>query len=44
MAGFVQIIELQTSRIDEVDTLIESRRSGGPPKFHNLDIRRVEHR
>lgn len=28
MAGFVQIIEMKTSRIDEVDALIEEIRSG----------------
>jgi hypothetical protein len=31
MAGFVQIIELKTSRIDEMDALIEERRSQGGP-------------
>jgi hypothetical protein len=35
MAGFVQIIELQTSRIDEIEALLESMRArregqGGP--------------
>jgi hypothetical protein len=30
MAGFVQIIEIQTSRIDEVDALLEELRSQGP--------------
>jgi quinol monooxygenase YgiN len=33
MAGFMQIIELQTSRIDEIEALLESmraRRQGGP--------------
>ena len=29
MAGFVQIIEFKTSRIEEVEALIESRRSDG---------------
>ncbi len=31
MAGFVQIVEIQTSRIDEVEALIEEMRSGGRP-------------
>ncbi|HEV2810122.1 MAG TPA: hypothetical protein VGV93_06975 [Acidimicrobiales bacterium] len=31
MAGFVQIIEIKTSRIDEVDALIEEIRAGGGP-------------
>ena len=31
MAGFVQIIEIKTSRIDEVDALIEEMRAGGGP-------------
>ena len=31
MAGFVQIIEIKTSRIDEVDSLIEEMRAGGDP-------------
>lgn len=31
MAGFVQIIEIKTSRIDEVDSLIEEMRAGGGP-------------
>jgi len=31
MAGFVQIIEIKTSRIDEVDALIEEMRSRGGP-------------
>jgi hypothetical protein len=31
MAGFIQIIEIKTSRIDEVDSLIEERRAGGGP-------------
>lgn len=31
MAGYVQIIEMKTSRIDEVDSLVEEvRASGGP--------------
>jgi quinol monooxygenase YgiN len=35
MAGFVQIIEIQTSRIDEIEALVESMRArreaqGGP--------------
>ena len=29
MAGFVQIVEIRTSRIDEVDALVEERRRGG---------------
>lgn len=31
MAGFVQIVEIKTSRIDEVDALIEEMRVGGGP-------------
>jgi hypothetical protein len=31
MAGFVQIIEYQTSRIDEMDALIAERRASGEP-------------
>ncbi len=31
MAGFVQIIEMKTSRIDEVDALIDEIRSWGGP-------------
>lgn len=31
MAGFVQIIEIKTSRIDEIDALIEEMRSRGGP-------------
>ncbi len=31
MAGFVQIIEIKTSRIDEIDALIEEMRSSGAP-------------
>lgn len=31
MAGFVQIIEIKTSRIDEVDSLVEEMRAGGGP-------------
>jgi hypothetical protein len=31
MAGFVQIIEMKTSRIDEVDALIDELRSRGGP-------------
>lgn len=31
MAGFVQIVEIKTSRIDEVDALIEEMRAGGGP-------------
>ena len=31
MAGFVQIIEVKTSRIDEVDALIQELRAGGGP-------------
>jgi len=31
MAGFVQIIEIKTSRIDEIDALIEDMRSRGGP-------------
>ena len=31
MAGFVQIIEIKTSRIDEVDALIQEMRAGGGP-------------
>lgn len=30
MAGFVQIVEIKTSRIDEVDALVEERRAAGP--------------
>ncbi len=97
MARFVQIIEMKTSRIDEVDALVEERRGEGvmpmeravvtadrdrpgyyfsilefdsyeqamensgkpetdelaskmaalmdePPKFYNLDVRRIEER
>lgn len=29
MAGFVQIIEVKTSRIEELDALIEARRAAG---------------
>lgn len=29
MAGFVQIVDIKTSRIDEVDALIEERRASG---------------
>lgn len=31
MAGFVQMVEIQTSRIDEVDALVEEMRSRGGP-------------
>ncbi len=31
MAGFVQIIEMKTSRVDEVDALIDELRSSGAP-------------
>lgn len=31
MAGFVQIIEIKTSRIDEVDSLVDEMRAGGAP-------------
>lgn len=31
MAAFVQIIEIKTSRIDEVDALVEEMRSRGGP-------------
>jgi hypothetical protein len=30
MAGFVQIIEMQTSRIDEFDALVDELRARGP--------------
>lgn len=31
MAGFVQIIDMKTSRIDEIDALVEEMRSAGFP-------------
>lgn len=31
MAGFVQIIEMKTSRIDEIDALVDEMRSQGGP-------------
>ena len=31
MAGFVQIIEVKTSRIDEMDALVEEMRASGVP-------------
>ena len=31
MAGYVQIIEMKTSRIDEIDALIEELRASGDP-------------
>ena len=31
MAGFVQIIEMRTSRIDEIESLIEERRASSGP-------------
>jgi hypothetical protein len=31
MAGFVQIIEMKTSRIDEIDALVDERRAAGGP-------------
>ena len=31
MAGFVQIIEITTSRIDEVEALVDEMRAGGGP-------------
>ena len=31
MAGFVQIIEMKTSRIDEIDALIDGLRDAGAP-------------
>ena len=31
MAGFVQIIEFKTSRIDEMDALVEEMRASGVP-------------
>lgn len=31
MGGFVQIVELKTSRIDEIESLIHERRASGGP-------------
>ena len=31
VAGFVQIIEMKTSRIDEIDALVDGRRDAGDP-------------
>lgn len=38
MAGFVQIVEFKTSRIDEFDSLVDELRSGGPMPMNRATL------